>query len=193
MLLNILGQFNWVDIVVVILLFRIGYIAIKSGLSVEIFKLLGTILAIYTSLHYYTIASDFIRGFISNKEIPLEFLDFLCFLVLAIFTYLVFVLLRSILYRFLRMEAAPRLNKWGGLVLGLIRGFLVIGLIVFLLVISSIGYLKNSVGNSYLGKRFFKVAPATYSWLWDSIMSKFMGGEKLNKTVLEVEDAFTQK
>jgi len=193
MLLNIISQLNWVDLVIIILLFRIGYIAIKNGLQVEIFKLLGTILAIYASLHYYTITSDYVRSLINKKEVPLEFLDFLSFSVLAILSYLAFVLLRSIFYRFIKMEAVPRLNKWGGFVLGLGRAFLLAGLVVFALTVSSITYLRNSAAGSYSGRRLFNVAPAAYSWLWNSIASKFMSGEKFNETIAEVQENFLQK
>ncbi len=194
MFLSIVKQFNWVDILVVILLFRIGYIAIKNGLPAELFKLLGIISAIYLSLHYYTALSDWIRAHIAaEKKMPLEFLDFLVFLVLAILGYLIFVLLRSIFYRFIKMEAVPRLNKWGGLALGVARGFLLVGLVIFMLVISSISYLKNSVKNSYSGRQLFNVATSTYSWLWNAIASKFMPGEKFNRTILEVQENLAQK
>lgn len=186
MLLEIFKQFNWVDILVVIILFRISYIAVKNGLPGELFKFLGVLSAIYLSLHYYTVLSDFFRNSLGVKSLPLEFLDFLSFIVLAILGYLVFVSLRSVCCRFIKMEATPKLNKGGGFILGIGRGFLVVGLIIFMLVISTIGYLKNSVNDSYLGKRLFKVAPATYSALWNNLMSKFMAKEKFNKTILEV-------
>ncbi|MBM3246612.1 MAG: CvpA family protein [Candidatus Omnitrophica bacterium] len=189
MLLDILKQFNWVDVLVIILLIRICYAAINNGFSAEVFKLLGTIVAIYLSLHYYTQLSDWLQAHGGKTEkLPLEFLDFLLFTLLVIVGYLIFVLLRSIFYRFIKMEAAPNLNKWGGLVLGIFRGYLLAGLVVFILVISSVTYLKTSVKNSYTGKPLFKVAVNTYSWLWNSITSKFMPGEKFNNTILEARE-----
>ena len=77
--------------------------------------------------------------------------------------------------------------------MGAARAFLFAGLIIFMLAISTITYFKNRVNDSYLGSRFFKIAPATYGWLWNNITSKFMLGEKFNNTILEVEDAFVQK
>lgn len=192
MLLDIIKQFNWVDIIVVIILFRICYIAVKSGLPVELFKILGTLLAIYLSLHYYTMLSDFFRNRIAVKSLPLEFLDFLSFTVLAILGYLIFVSLRVLFHRLIKMEATPQFNKWGGLILGVGRGILLGGLIIFMLIISSVSYLKNSVKDSYSGKRLFKVAPATYSALWDNLMSKFATQEKFNSTILEVQKYISQ-
>lgn len=191
--LDMIRQFNWLDIFVVILLFRTGYIAIKNGLPKEVFKFLGTVASIYLSLHYYGILSDFIRNSFFTKKVSLEFLDFLSFVVLAILGHLVFVLLRSVFYRFIKMEAVPNLTRSGGLVLGILRGFLLIGLIIFMLAISSIGYLKNSVNHSYFGKRFFKIAPNTYSWIWNSITSKFMVNEKFNDYIWEIQEDSTKK
>ena len=182
------------DILVIIILFRICYVATKTGLPVELFKLLGTILATYLSLHYFTMLSDFVRertAFIKNI-LPLEFADFLAFSILAIIGYLVFVILREVMHWLIKMESAPKLNKWGGLVLGIGRGILFSSLVVFLLAISSIGYFKGSATNSYFGKRMFKVASVTYSGLWNGLMSKFMTQEKFNNTVLEVQEGFNK-
>ncbi|MBI5145249.1 MAG: hypothetical protein HZA27_03580, partial [Candidatus Omnitrophica bacterium] len=102
----------------------------------------------------------------------------------------VFFILRLAFCRFIKMEAVPRLDKWGGFLVGIGRGFLFIGLIIFMLVISSVTYLNKSVKNSYSGGRFFKIAPAVYSGLWQGLMSKFMLKEKFNKTITEVQADF---
>ncbi|MCX5706293.1 MAG: CvpA family protein [Candidatus Omnitrophica bacterium] len=194
MLTDILKQFKWLDIFILILVVRVCYVSIKTGFPVEIFKFLGTLSAIYASLHYYTLTSDFIRQRLPlEAKMPLEFLDFVMFLLLAAAAYFIFFLLRTTFYRLIKIEAVSTLNKWGGLVLGIARSVLLAGLVIFLLSISSVDYLKNSVKHSYLGVRFFKVAPATYSWLWNSLISKFSSGEKFNKTVLDTEKGFLAK
>jgi uncharacterized membrane protein required for colicin V production len=174
MLLEMIKQFNWLDILIIIILFRIGYIATKIGIPVEFFKFLATIVALYLSLHYYTNLSDWLV-----QRVP----NFLSFLFLAIVGYLILVPPRMVFSRFIKMEATPNLNKWGGLVLGIARGFLLVSLVTFTLVISGSGYLKKSVTNSYLARRVFNVAPKTYAWLWKAIVSKFMSGEKLNEAI----------
>jgi len=189
MLLDIIKQFNWLDILLIIILFRIAYIAMRIGIPVEFFKFLGAIIAVYLAMHYYTDLSDLLvqRVPVAKERMPLEFLDFLSFLFLAIVGYFIPVSFCVLFGRFIKMEATPNLNKWLGLVLGIVRAFLLASLITFMLVISSSSYLKNSVVNSYLGRRVFNVAPNTYTWLWNKITSKFMPGEKLNKTILEVQ------
>jgi len=192
MILDIIRQWNWVDVLVIIILLRVCYTAMKTGLTVELFKLLGVILAIYLSAHYYTTLSDFAEERMNIKFIPLEFLDFLCFVILAIIGYLVFFGLREAIHRSIKMQTHPSLNRWAGLALGIGRSILLSGLVIFILVISTISYLKDSVGSSYFGKRMFKIAPATYSGLWNGFMSKFMTQEKINNTILEVQAGFSK-
>ena len=181
-----LKQVNWIDIFVVILLLRSIYVAIKNDFSIELFKLLGTVFAAYLSLHYYLIFSDYIASRTGINNIPSAYLTSFSIIALAIVGYLVFVLLRSVFYRLINMEVAPKLNKWGGLLFGLSRGLLLISLIIFILVTSGSGYLKVSVRTSYSGKRLLKIAPSVYSGLWHNIASKFFTQEKFNQTVLEV-------
>jgi uncharacterized membrane protein required for colicin V production len=193
MLFELLGKINWVDIFAVILFIRICFIATKYGFAVELFKLSGVLASLFASLHYYTAISDFVRGRVQNQKAPLEFLDFLSFIILAILAYLLFVLMRSVLYRYLKLEAVSYLNKWGALLLGIFRSFLTLGLIMYMLVISSTSYLKSSVSDSFTGKRLFKIAPDTYAVIWNVFASKFLTAEKFNNTVLEVQGDFLKK
>ncbi|MFH0918358.1 MAG: CvpA family protein [Candidatus Omnitrophota bacterium] len=193
MIPEILSQFNFLDFIVLIIAFRICYIAARMGLSVEIFKLCGTIFSLFISLHYYTTLSDLIRQRFWPKATPLEFMDFVVFLLLVGVGYLSFVGLRSVLYRFVQLNAIPKVNQFAGLILGIGRGFLVIGLLSFALSISSVSYLSGSVKHSYLASQAITIAPQTYNWLWSSILSKFSAHEKFNSTVMEALDKFNRK
>lgn len=196
MALDTLKQFNWLDILCIIVLVRIVHISMKSGFSTEVFKLLGTTLAAYVSFHYYVLFSGALTSRFGLKEIiPIEFMDFLCFLALALLGYLVFVFLRLWITfnRFINVEAVNNLNRWGGFVLGVLRGVLLSSLIMFMLVISTLTYLKKSVADSYSKRYIFNIAPNTYTWVWNTITSKFMAKEGYNKTVSEVQEDFTRQ
>ncbi len=173
-LLNILRQFNWVDIFCVIVLIRICCVAIKHGFPEELFKLLGTLSAVYLALHYYITFPYYIVKRIGVKNIPQDYLTFFSFFLLAALGYLIFVLLRKLVCHFIRMEAVSGLNKWGGLVLGIVRSFLFMSLMIFVFAIAPADYFRHSVNDSYSGKSLFKIAPSAYTWLWNSVMSKFM-------------------
>ncbi len=188
MTLNVLKEFNWVDIFVLILLFRICYVSLKNGFLLELFKLLGTAAAIYCSMHYYTGVSNALRALMRlGKNGQLAFLDFISFIVLAVLGYAVFWILRELIARVLKSEAAPTLNKWGGLVVGVARAFLFSSLLLFILFISPIDYLRDSISASYGGKKIIQVAPNMYVSAWETFFSKFMTGEKLNETVRKVQ------
>jgi hypothetical protein len=103
------------------------------------------------------------------------------------------MLLRKVFSRFIQMEAVPNLNKWGSLILSMMRSFLFVSLLIFILVIAPTGYFRNSLNNSYSGKRLFNIAPTTYTWLWNSIMSKFRTQEKFNETIFEFQTSLTEK
>lgn len=193
MIPEILAQFNFLDFIILILLLRICYIAAKMGLSVEIFKFLGVIFSTYIALHYYTTLSDLIQRRFLPKAMPLEFMDFIIFLSLITVGYLCFAGLRSILFRFIQLNAVPKLNQFGGLILGVGRGFLVVGLLSFTLAISSVTYLSSSVKHSYLGSKAFAISPQVYGWFWSNIFSKFSAKEKFNPTVTEATDKFNLK
>lgn len=185
MILDTLKQFNWLDIFTIIVLLRIGYVALKSGFIAELFKLFGTALAVYLAMHYYAGLSDTVTKLLPIKEsMPLEFLDFIFFIALAIAGYFVMVIARSAALRLVKTEAAANLHKWGGLILGILRGFLLVSLLMYIFSISTIAYFKNSVSNSYSSKRLFSVAPKTYSVLWNALVSKFMTNEKFNNEVI---------
>lgn len=187
MIFETLKQFNWLDIAVIILAIRICYAAVKSGFFPELFKILGTIFAVYLSLHYFSNLSEFIKERFLVNIVPDEFLNFLCFVILAVAGYLVFVILRVVILRFVKMEAVPKLSRWGGLILGMFRVLLLAGLVVFILALSSVSYVKRSASHSYSGKFLFTVAPAVYGNLWNGLVSKFAASEKFNEAVSEVE------
>lgn len=182
-------KLKWFDFFIIILLIRTCYIAIKCGIIIEIFKTLGTILAIFLSLHFYTFVSESLNSRFSISIIPLEFLDFLVFVLLAICGYFAFLILRMTFLRLVKTEAISLFNKWGGLTLGILRGILLIGLVTYALVISSVVYLKTSVNNSYFGKTAISIAPSVYRGLWTAIVSKFSAKDSYNQYVDETKDS----
>lgn len=184
---SIIKSTNWVDACIVILLFRICYIAVKNGFPHEVFKIFGTVTASYFSLHYYTILSSAIRSRLNLKSNTWQSLDFFIFVTIFILIYLLFVLLRKIFSKALKVEVPPTLNKWGGFILGLARTLLLASLLIFMLLLSDITSFNKGAKGSYSGKYIVGIAPAVYSSLWHGIFSKFFSAEKFNDNVLQVQ------
>ena len=186
-ILSYLRQLNWVDIFLVILLIRICYIAVKTGFSTEIFKLLGTVYAIFLACHCYSRLSILLSKTIPPAvKIEPSVLSFFTFLILAFLGYFIFVLIRLLFTILIKIEAVSLLNHWGALILGMIRSCLFVSLLLFMAVLSNNDYFKKSLTDSFLGPKLFKLAPKVYISLWDNLMSRFMDKKAFNKAVFEV-------
>ncbi len=189
MISDILRQLNWIDFLMLVLFLRIIFMALSTGFALELFKLSGTLASLYLSLHYFTLFTDWMGGRApgAKSKLPLQFMDFISLVAIAIMGYLMFVGLRLVFDRFIKMEIYPLVNKSVAFMLGFFRGLFLMSLITFILVSSSVTYLKDSVRNSFTGRRVFNLAADTYSWTWERFASKFSVGERFNSTVLEVQ------
>lgn len=187
---NTIKQLNWVDIFVLILFFRILYIAFSKGIVVEFFKLLGTLLALYLTLHYYSTWARLASDRLGLQSVPLSVLEFTCFISLAFIGYGIFIFARFAIGKYVQTETLPTLDKWGGLVLGLGRSVILLAVFMFIFATTSFVYLKTSVEKSYLGSRIFYVGPSVYATMWNGLMSKLSPGEQFNKSVDEVSKNF---
>ena len=193
MIMNIIKAMNWVDIFIAILIFRIIYCAIKKGLSIEVFKLMGTFLALYLAMHYYARLGNYFQRLMPGPPtIPLEFWDLLSLILLSLLGYAVFLVLREVISRMVKTQVISTLNKWGAAALGICRGVLLTGLIMYIFCNPTLQYTRISVNDSYLGQWFLTVAPGVYRFTWDNITSKFASGEEFNKSVLEVRQNDTK-
>jgi len=188
-ILELSGQLNWVDILVLIIFFRLIFISLKQGLGAEFFKLLGTLFALYLSLHYYFYFATFLNGYAANINPEISVLELIAFVILFAFGYLFFWAMRVSTFRFISAEVNSEFSKWGGFVCAVLRSFFLSSLILFALVIPGKAYFKDSVRYSFSGYYFLKVAPATYTFIWESIASKFNSGEKYNSAVKDVYSA----
>ena len=183
-------QLNWVDIFVLILLFRICYIAFVKGLAIEFFKLLGTVFALYLAFHYYSTWARTASERLGLQSVPLSSLEFISFIALAAIGYVMFIFARLGVGKFMQTETVPLLDKWGGLILGIGRGVVLLAMFMFVFAASSFDYLKTSVEKSHLGGRIFYIGPSMYAAMWNGLLSKFAPQENLNKNVEEINKSF---
>lgn len=179
---ELIRQLNWVDIVIIIIIIRTVFMGFKKGLMVETFKLLGTLFAIFISLHYYSSISNFIS---SRMPLPVEFLDLIAIISLIIIVLIVFKFMRDGLLILFKTEPLAALDRWGSLILGFIRGCFLSSLVILLIFLSSIEYSQNSVRGSLSSKYFLELSPKTYAFIFDNIFSKLPSEEKINSAIFE--------
>jgi len=179
----LIKQLNWVDLFFLILLMRIIYIGIKKGLVVEFFKTLGVILSLFLSLHYYTRLGDFIHA---KSSLPLEFADFVSFVFLVMIGYLLFLILRTAFLLLIKVEPVNLINRWGGAILGILRGILTVSLLISVLCLSTIKYFEESSKKSFSSNYLSRVAPKTYEFIFKNLFVKFASQERFNEAIFEV-------
>jgi uncharacterized membrane protein required for colicin V production len=179
-LFNFLRQFNWVDIFILVLLYRICYISMANGFVTELFKLLGTVTATFLACHYYHSLLFEFKDKVGSQFFPVNFLDFLTFVLLASAGYLIWTGVRLLFSKAIKTEAAVNFDKWAGLTLGVVRAVLLAGLITCAFMVSSIEYFRAITSSSYFGSRFSHVSPSVYKGIWYGAVSKFMANEKHN-------------
>ena len=188
--ITFLKQLNWIDLIVLILLFRIMLISLKTGIGAEIFKVLGTLTAAYVSLHYYISISGYFSERLGLDHVLVECL---IFIILASLGYSFFLLLRLLLKRFINMEVVPTISRWGGLILGIFRAFLLGSLILYFFLATANPYLRKSMKTSFSGMGLVYLAPSVYDHLWYGVISKLAVHEKFNSAVFEIEKDNSKK
>lgn len=159
--MNIITKLNWVDIVVIIVLFRVSYVAFQSGLSHEIFPLFATIGAFVLSLHYYHPISVFLSR--NAMRLPLQILDLVCFLGLLMGMGLLFKFLGIFADKVIKVTWHPAVEKFGGLAVGLLRACVVASMVLAVLSLIPVPYLQRSVRDrSMTGMAFLRIGPGIY-------------------------------
>ncbi|MCX5677726.1 MAG: CvpA family protein [Candidatus Omnitrophica bacterium] len=155
--MDILTRINWVDILIVIIMARISYIALQDGLSHEIFPLIGTVMTAAISMRYYHDLALFIQGI---AGIPTQILEVLAFIVLVIGIGLIFKLARFLVDALLKVTWHPFVEKFGGLIFGFLRASVTVSILLTAMSLMPLSYLQYSIKDkSLLGPYFMKIAP----------------------------------
>lgn len=179
-----LVKFNWIDIMALCVIILTAYKGARKGFVIEIFKFLAVVLSLSVSLHYFSKASDSLLEYF--PQIGMVFSDMVCFAVLAILAYLAVAAAREAIRRFIKTEAVSGLHKWGGLILGLIRGAFFTSLLLISFYFLNVNYLMVSASSSYLGSRLVSAGVKAYEFTFGGIVSKFIPGDGLNQDIYEV-------
>lgn len=157
---EVFHRFNWVDILVVILLFRTSYIGARTGLSEEIFRIIGILLGLFFSMKYYSALGTLLN---TNVSLPQELVDGLTFFILILLCILTMKLVSLGLTKIVKLAFAETIDKWGGFVVGLFRGAMILSLLFMLFGIANVDYLVKSVEERSLSGPYIKqMAPNVY-------------------------------
>ena len=184
MLTKYVAGINWVDFFVISLIARMCYIGIKTGVGIELFKLFGLCLTTFIAFQIYTTPlSDLLNTRI--PVLPLDAGDVFVFAVLVTVITLIVRIVRESFFLLVKIETHNKLDKWGGLALGLLRGFWISSIVLFVMTISTIQYLETSVKTSLFGHKIINLAPQIYKGSYLGLTSKFFPRTTLNEEVFK--------
>lgn len=178
--MDIIQRVNWVDVLVVILMLRMSYVAFQEGLSHVIFPTIAVLLVIIISLHYYQKIGSILSQNLVN--IPIEVSNFLSFFTLAIIISLIFKLLRVILEKIIRVEWHPFIERFGGLIVGIVRASLIVSLVLTAIVLVPIRYFQWSIRDrSVAGMHFLRIGPNVYDKVSAFLPTVKIGGSEVKR------------
>jgi len=153
-------KFNWIDILFVTLLFRIGYVALKDGILLEFFRVLGLLIAFILSFNNYTLIGDFLSNHTKWTGTGPGIASFLLIFLSVLFIVKIFSRIANL---FLAGGNISITNRLIGFILGLGRWLLSISLIYILAINTPFEYLSKSVrARSFSGKYIANIAPGVY-------------------------------
>ncbi len=179
--MGILGKINWVDVLIIAIIVRALYVGIKRGFIIEIFKGLGTLFALYITLHYCSGLAQFLH---QKMNLPTG---------MEIMTYgflwgtitLVAKLVRDTMLMLVHVEPQGLLNKVGSGALALLRGVLLASLTLVYFEVAQSESLRTYVSKSLLGTSITRVAPHLYENCYENVIVKLFPKEKLNISILK--------
>lgn len=184
--MEILTRLNWVDILIVILMLRISYVAFQDGLSHEIFPLITSVIVIVSSLHYYRTVGLAISRNLFNM--PREITDFLAFLALAVVSGLIAKLLKALLDKVVKVQWHPLLERFGGLVFGVFRAAVLVSMVLIILALAPLPYLQRSIRDkSLMGIYFLRIGPAVYEKCAHFLPTLKIGAPSVNRDAMVKE------
>ncbi|MFA6321340.1 MAG: CvpA family protein [Candidatus Omnitrophota bacterium] len=159
--MEILTKINWVDIIILIIILRTSYVSLQDGLSHEILPLIGSVCMLVFSLHYYNKIAIFFYN--NGLALPMAFLNLLGFVILAVCIGLLFKFFKVVVDKIIKVSWHPFIEKFGGLVAGIIRSAVLVSLILVMLMLIPLSYLQWSVRDrSLTGMYFLRIGPAIY-------------------------------
>ena len=179
--MELITRINWVDVLVVILMLRISYVAFRDGLSHEIFPFFGVIIVVIFSFHYYARIGAFLSQ--ATNMLP-EITNFLSFLTLVIALGFLVRLLKGLLEKIIKVQWHPVIEKFGGVAVGIMRAYIVTSLVLTVLALMPLSYLQWSIRDKSLtGKYVLMAGPEIYSKV-----SAFLPTIKLGEPSSKKED-----
>lgn len=168
--MEILENFNWVDVLLVLLLIRSIYTGARIGLTAETFNLIGTVSSLVIGFHYYQGLAAVLLQYINILSWSSELISLTAIILLI---RLIFKFATILLLKVLSVQFVSQIERVGGALVSLARGFLIGGLFLIALSLLPFQYLNSSIlEKSSLSCYFINSSVSTYNFLISIVPSQ---------------------
>jgi len=174
---------NAVDVFMALVIAMIIFIGAKEGIVAGLVKLLGVVCLTVITLHYYVPFADYLRAKFFGKDAETEFF---AFSLLAIPILAMFALISRGWVLILKIKLHAFADRWGGVVLSLLRSYLLCGLIFLAFLISKNDFAEPRARQSVSRYMFGNAAAGFYEASYASVIKKFFPGEEINEDVFKL-------
>lgn len=182
MLSKYLIGLNWADFLIIGIILRMCFIGLRTGIAIELCKVLSLWFATVITFHLYTTPlSDMLNA--KLPALPLLASDVFVFAVLVTLITILGRIIRESFFLLIKIETHNTLDRWCGLLSGCLRGFWISSFLLFVMTISTIQYLETSAKSSLFGHKLLYWAPTIYKGSYEGLISKFFPASKLNEEV----------
>ena len=156
-------SWNWVDVIVLVVLLRGAYVGRRDGLSVELVKLGTVFITYYCAIKYYVRLAVWISH---HSRLPMEWATVIAFLSIAVESLVVVWIFFRLLGKVVTLQFESRISTGGGTVVGLVRGLLLSSLLFFGLFFIPDPFVRKQIyANAWWGRIAIDTTPPLYAKL----------------------------
>lgn len=184
MLTHLIKSINWIDAALVLLFIRMIFAGVQNGFISEFFKSIGTVVAVFVSLHYYSMLAAWVA---LKTNIAWDFWELTVFAGLWFGVWLLFKFAgQGIVFLFKVETNHEGFDKYAAGIVAVARGILVCSMTIFLFLLTYNGPVTRMTLHSYSFKIAGRAALSTYSFLYNNLVDKLFALEHYNAAAVKV-------
>ena len=161
---EIAERVNWVDIVSLILLIKIGYVSSHIGVGKQILPLILLTAIVTAALYNYAGMAYFFIDRFSLSPSLCNFVSYTSILLILCVIYR-FVLKATGFYLFAVQTENWNVERIGGVVMGMLRSVVIIGAVFTIALLSPFRFVEDGIKKSYTGYFFINANLSIYNYV----------------------------
>lgn len=156
-----MAQVNWIDVIALLLVIRLGYMGLRLGVVAELTKLFGVLVGLFVGLRWSLDATAWV---VAHSFLNEAWAGVMILAGLVVGSYLAVVIALRLLQKAATLHVAPMLDKAGGLIVATVRAALIASLAAVAVAQLPSPYLRTSLEErSWSGRYLSRLAPMVYA------------------------------